>query len=78
MTMIGHLKLPVKHYSVTAPGTHFLLGCDYGWLFETPIINNHSVSTPIVQVVLGDDDAQSFENPQNIFTVSLHQVPIFC
>ena len=45
-------------------------------MFENPPKNNHSVTAPGAQILLGGDDAQSFETPRKKIRVSLHQVPI--
>ena len=38
-------------------------GFDYAWLFGNTGIKNYSVTAPGYLVVLGDNSAQSFENP---------------
>ena len=56
--MLIRLKHPEKNNdSITAPWDHILLGFYDAWLFETPIINNHSVAVPIPLIVLGVDSA---------------------
>ena len=54
ITMLSSLKLREKNPSIIAPGAHILLGFDDAWLFETPRINNHSVTAPVTLIVLGD------------------------
>ena len=52
-----------------------MLGYDDAQSFETTRINNHSVTEKSAQVLLGDNDAHSFEipPPQKKIIVSLHQ-----
>ena len=66
-----------KNSSVTAPGAHILLGFYDAWSFETPRINNQSVTELIALNILGDENEHKFETPQKIIMVSLYQVPRF-
>ena len=61
MTMLCHLKLPEKIYSVNARGAHTILGYHDAKLFETPRKTNHSVTAPIFHILFFNDDSQSFE-----------------
>ena len=56
-------ETPIFFSSVTAQGSHILLGFDYAQSFETPRINNHSVNEPSTLIVLGGESVQSFETP---------------
>ena len=42
-----------KKSSITAPGAHILLGFYDAWSFETPRINDHSVTAPSLLIILG-------------------------
>ena len=44
-----------KNSSVTAPGDHIFWSFDDARSFETPRINNYSVTAPISLIVLGDE-----------------------
>ena len=46
-------------------------------LFKLHLYLLHTKNTTITNISV-DDDAQSFEAPENTITVSLHQVPRFC
>ena len=60
ITMLSNFN-PQKKSSVTAPGANTLLVFDDAWLFETPKINNQIVISQITLIVLGDENAHSFE-----------------
>ena len=44
-----------------------LLGCDDDQLFETPIINNYSVTAPSAKIFFGYDNYQLFETSRKIY-----------
>ena len=51
---------PIKQFSATVLGDHMLLGFYDAPSFETPRLNNHSVTEPSARGFLNDDSAKSF------------------
>ena len=64
MTMTNCLKLPLKKYSFTPQMAHIVLGYGDAQLFKTPSISNCTVTAPSDQILLADEDSQSFETPR--------------
>ena len=65
------------NYSVSAPGAHIVLSHRYYWLLETFIINNHSVTAPSAQILLGGDDTESFQTPLKKIKCHCTKCPYF-
>ena len=63
-------EIPRKKSSVTEPGDHILLGFYDAWSFDTPIINNHSVTAPSALLFLDDEISQYFETPKTNHSVT--------